>query len=202
MNPTPETDENLVVALRSGKEEAFVALYGRRRGAIYRFSLHMTGSATLAEDITQEVFLALIRDRCGYDPQRGTLAGYLFGIARKLVLRHLSRNRALGDAETNDRKTLANFGACADPMVDLMRQEGIEELRRAVLALPKRYREVVVLCDLEEVDYLEAARLLNCPIGTVRSRLHRARALLLEKLRHRIEPPSRLKVLDPARSLI
>ena len=202
MNSTPEPDENLVVALRSGKEEAFVALYGRRRGAIYRFSLHMTGSATLAEDITQEVFLTLIRDRCGYDPQRGTLAGYLFGIARKLVLRHLSRNRALGDAETNDRKTLANFGAGADPMVDLMRQEGIEELRRAVLALPKRYREVVVLCDLEEVDYLEAARLLNCPIGTVRSRLHRARALLLEKLRHRIEPPSRLKVLDPARSLI
>ena len=202
MNPTPEPDENLVVALRSGKEEAFVALYGRRRGAIYRFSLHMTGSATLAEDITQEVFLTLIRDRCGYDPQRGTLAGYLFGIARKLVLRHLSRNRALGDAEAKDRKMLANFGACADPMVDLMRQEGIEELRRAVLALPKRYREVVVLCDLEEVDYLEAARFLNCPIGTVRSRLHRARALLLEKLRHRIEPPSRLKVLDPARSLI
>jgi len=202
MNPTPEPDENLVVALRSGKEEAFVALYGRRRGAIYRFSLHMTGSATLAEDITQEVFLTLIRDRCGYDPQRGTLAGYLFGIARKLVLRHLSRNRALGEAEAKDRKTLANFGAGADPMVDLMRQEGIEELRRAVLALPKRYREVVVLCDLEEVDYLEAARLLNCPIGTVRSRLHRARALLLEKLRHRIEPPSRLKVLDPARSLI
>ena len=202
MNSTPEPDENLVVALRSGKEEAFVALYGRRRGAIYRFSLHMTGSATLAEDITQEVFLTLIRDRCGYDPQRGTLAGYLFGIARKLVLRHLSRNRALGDAEAKDRKMLANFGAGADPMVDLMRQEGIEELRRAVLALPKRYREVVVLCDLEEVDYLEAARLLNCPIGTVRSRLHRARALLLEKLRHRIEPPSRLKVLDPARSLI
>jgi RNA polymerase sigma-70 factor (ECF subfamily) len=202
MNSTPEPDENLVVALRSGKEEAFVALYGRRRGAIYRFSLHMTGSATLAEDITQEVFLTLIRDRCGYDPQRGTLAGYLFGIARKLVLRHLSRNRAFGDAEAKDRKTLANFGASADPMVDLMRQEGIEELRRAVLALPKRYREVVVLCDLEEVDYLEAARLLNCPIGTVRSRLHRARALLLEKLRHRIEPPSRLKVLDPARSLI
>ena len=201
MNSTPEPDENLVVALRSGKEEAFVALYGRRRGAIYRFSLHMTGSAALAEDITQEVFLTLIRDRCGYDPQRGTLAGYLFGIARKLVLRHLSRNRAWG-AEAGDRKALANFGACADPMVDLMRQEGIEELRRAVLALPKRYREVVVLCDLEEVDYLEAARLLNCPIGTVRSRLHRARALLLEKLRHRIEPPSRLKVLDPARSLI
>jgi len=202
MNSTPEPDENLVVALRSGKEEAFVTLYGRRRGAIYRFSLHMTGSATLAEDITQEVFLTLIRDRCGYDPQRGTLAGYLFGIARKLVLRHLSRTRALGDAEAKDRKALANFGGGADPMVDLMRQEGIEELRRAVLALPKRYREVVVLCDLEEVDYLEAARLLNCPIGTVRSRLHRARALLLEKLRHRIEPPSRLKVLDPARSLI
>ena len=67
--------------------------------------------------------------------------------------------------------------------------------------LPPRYREVVVLCDLEEVDYAEAAFVLACPVGTVRSRLHRARALLLEKL-HQDHRPKPLGALDPARSLI
>ena len=181
MNPTPEPDENLVVALRSGKEEAFVALYGRRRGAIYRFSLHMTGSATLAEDITQEVFLALLREQWGYDPRRGTVSGYLFGIARKLVLRHLDRGRFDVALETGDDAGTEPV-AGEDLLVDLTRREGLEALRRAVLALPRRYREVVVLCDLEEMDYAAAAAALSCPIGTVRSRLHRARALLFDKL--------------------
>ena len=68
------------------------------------------------------------------------------------------------------------------PLDELTHREGIESLRRAIRTLPRRYREVVVLCDLEEVDYADAAGVLGCPIGTVRSRLHRARALLLEKL--------------------
>jgi len=87
-------------------------------------------------------------------------------------------------------------------MIDLLRREGIEELRRAVLALPKRYREVVLLCDLEEMDYADAATVLNCPVGTVRSRLHRARALLLEKLKLKREPRTEIGGLKPARSLI
>jgi len=86
-------------------------------------------------------------------------------------------------------------------MVDLMRQEGLEQLQRAILALPKRYREVVVLCDLEEIDYADAAEVLDCPVGTVRSRLHRARALLLEKLRQKVAPHPQVKALKPARSL-
>ena len=88
-----ETDDELLLRMRSGDEQAFVALYRRRQAAIYRFALHMSGSAAVAEDIIQEVFLALIRDDCGYDPERGTLSGYLFGIARKLALRQIARRR-------------------------------------------------------------------------------------------------------------
>lgn len=202
-NPISESDDELLLALRSGDERAFTALYRRKQSAVYRFALHMTGSPSTAEDVTQEVFLALIRQECGYDPERGSLAGYLFGIARKLVLRHLEKSRTMAEQDLEGQDgTFPELAVTADPMVDLMRREGIDELRRAVLALPKRYREVVILCDLEEVDYAEAANALECPIGTVRSRLHRARALLLERLRHKIQPDSQVRALKPARSLI
>lgn len=179
----PERDDELLLLIRSGDETAFVTLYRKRQAAIYRFALHMSGSASAAEDITQDVFLALIRDECGYDPDRGTLSAYLFGIARKLVLRHLERGRSDVALETDGEEAgSAELAVNDDPLANLTRKERIESLRRAVQALPRRYREVVVLCDLEEVDYADAAIVLGCPIGTVRSRLHRARALLLEKL--------------------
>jgi len=203
MTETPaETDDELLLRMRSGDEQAFSALYRRRQAAIYRFALHMSGSAATAEDVIQEVFLALIRDDCGYDPERGTLAGYLFGIARKLVLRQLERRRTdVALDEDVEDAVLPAMAASADQLAALTRKEGIAALRRAVQTLPARYREVVALCDLEEVDYAEAAFVLGCPVGTVRSRLHRARALLLEKLRQ--ERHARpLGALDPARSLI
>ena len=87
MHHPPETDEALLSRMQSGDEQGFVTLYRRRQGSIYRFALHMSGSTAVAEDVTQEVFLALIREGCGYDPARGSLSGYLYGIARNLVLR-------------------------------------------------------------------------------------------------------------------
>ena len=197
-----ETDEDLLGRLRAGEESAFVALYRRRQGGIYRFACHMTGSPSVAEDVTQDVFLALIKSDCSFDPARGTLSGYLFGIARKLVLRHLDRSRAVVELEDQggEGPTLVVPGT-PDPLADLMHREGLENLRRAILTLPKRYREVVALCDLEEVDYVAAAAALDCPVGTVRSRLHRARALLLEKLLQKKDAAS-IGGLKPARSLI
>ena len=178
-----ETDDELLTRLRRGDEAAFVALYRRRQGAIYRFAMHMSGSPTAAEDITQEVFLVLLRRECGFDAARGTLSGYLFGIARKLVLRNLERGRSDVALETEaDDAASPELAVIDDPLIDLTRREGIEALRRAVMALPRRYREVVLLCDLEELDYADAAAVLRCPIGTVRSRMHRARGLLFEKL--------------------
>jgi len=204
-SPSPDTDDDLLLRMRNGDEEAFVSLYRRRQGPIYRFAMHMSGSAHTAEDVTQEVFLALIREDCGYDPARGSLSAYLFGIARKLVLRQLEKSRAdlplEFPAEDTGRPSLA---APDNPLVDLTHKETIECLRKAVLALPRRYREVVVLCDLEELDYADAAVSLGCPIGTVRSRLHRARALLLEKLRFEKNPRSQGPALglNPLRSFI
>jgi len=201
MTPAPvETDDELLLRVQSGDEDAFVVLYRRRQAGLFRFALHMSGSMPVAEDVTQEVFLAVLRENCGYDPERGTLSGYLFGIARKLVLRHLERGRADVALETDaDDLVHPELAVIDDPLLDLTRREGLDTLRRAVHALPRRYREVVVLCDLEEVDYADAAVALGCPIGTVRSRLHRARGLLLERLNQERNPRQALGSLKPVR---
>lgn len=198
-----QTDDELLFRLRNGDEQAFSVLYRRRQGAIYRFALHMSGSPSAAEDITQEVFLALLRGDCGYDRERGTLSGYLFGIARKLVLRNLERGRGDVPLEPNpDENAPRELAVVDDPLAGLTRHEAIEALRRAVQALPRRYREVVVMCDLEELDYAEAAVVLGCPIGTVRSRMHRARALLLEKLNQDRKPRLAVDAWKPMRYAI
>jgi RNA polymerase sigma-70 factor (ECF subfamily) len=204
MSPNPSephafpSDEDLLPELRRGNEQAFVHLYRRHQGTIFRFVLHMTGSAVLAEDITQEVFLALLQENCGYDPQRGSLSAYLFGIARKLVLRQLEKPRP--EAET-ELRTWAEAAAGNDVLGELVRVEGIDALKKAIRTLPRAYREVVVLCDIEEIDYEDAAALLGCPIGTVRSRLHRARALLVDKL-HQRSGNAYFKGLRPLRGLV
>jgi RNA polymerase sigma-70 factor (ECF subfamily) len=204
MAPYPsQTDDELLIRLRTGDEHAFAALYRRRHGAIYRFALHMSGSPAAAEDITQEVFLALLREECGYDRERGTLSGYLFGIARKLVLRNLERGRSDVPLESEtDEGAPRELAVIDDPLAGLTRHESIAALRRAVQALPRRYREVVVLCDLEELDYAEAATALGCPIGTVRSRMHRARALLLDKLNQDRKPRLAVDAWKPMRYAI
>ena len=94
---------DLLANLRLGDEQAFLALYRKFEPAIYRFAVNMTGSKALAEDVTQDVFLALIRENFGYAPDRGTLSGYLFGIARKLVLRHVERGHTTSFAPRGHR---------------------------------------------------------------------------------------------------
>jgi RNA polymerase sigma-70 factor (ECF subfamily) len=147
----------------------------------------MSGSQTLAEDVTQEVFIVLMREADHYDATRGPLQAYLYGIARNQVLRRLERDRPfvqiVDEADESESATNERLVAHGDPLGDLLRNEMIESVRQAVLALPSHYREVVVLCDLHEMSYAEAAATLSCAVGTVRSRLHRARSLLIERLR-------------------
>ena len=176
-------DIELLQLMLSGNEEAFTALYRRRRDAVYHFALHMSGSQTAAEDVTQEAFMILIRQGQTLDPSRGTIAAYLCGIARNLILRRLERDRLYVPInEDEEAGNCSHFTASGDPLGDLTHSEMIESVRRAVGSLPPAYREVVVLCDLQEMSYVEAANILGCAIGTVRSRLHRARSLLIEKL--------------------
>ena len=181
------SDEELLRLSLSGDEAAFAALYGRREAGLYRFALQMCGSDSVAEDVTQEVFMALIRESTGFDESRGTLSSYLYGVARNQVLRRLERERhfvALNDDAEGSDAAPATEPACArpDPLAEMARTETIESVRQAVLALPAHYREVVVLCELHEMSYAEASSVLGCAVGTVRSRLHRARGLLVERL--------------------
>ena len=169
-----QSDEDLLGAARGGDEAAFTALYRRRQGAVYRFALHMSGDAAASEDVTQEVFLALLQGGGRFDPSRGTLLSFLYGVARNLVLRRIEKKPPEELAE----EPLADD----DVLDDLTRRETIEAVRSAVLSLPTQYREAVVLCDLENASYEDAAAALDCPLGTVRSRLSRGRAMLAQKL--------------------
>jgi RNA polymerase sigma-70 factor (ECF subfamily) len=178
-------DETLLRLMLAGDEEAFAALYRRWQGGVYRFALQMSGSESIAEDVTQEVFMVLMREANRYDPLRGSLAAYLYGIARNYVLRHLYRDRnsvQIIDEEEEGGTGAQHLVAQHDPLGDLTRSETIESVRLAILGLPAHYREVVVLCELHEMSYAEAAGVLGCAVGTIRSRLHRARSLLVEKL--------------------
>ena len=171
------TDAALLEQALTGAEDAFAALYRRRQGGVYRFALQMTGSTAIAEDVTQETFLSLLLHGKRYDEARGTVTSFLYGIARNLVMRRLDR-RSGSDVEITEE--------CAGPedlLEDLTRRESIEHVRQAVLSLPPVFREVVVLCDLQDSTYEEAAISLDCPVGTVRSRLSRGRAMLAKKLR-------------------
>ncbi len=179
--PDPE-DVELVARLVEGDEAAFLALYRRCQAPIYRFALHMSGSSAIAEDVTQEVFMALLKQVRDFDPARGTLASYLFGIARHQVRRALGQTLQEADLPEDSDPALIDPGV-ADPLQDLARLETIGSVRAAIATLPAHYREVIVLCDLEEFDYATTAEALGQPVGTVRSRLHRARRLLLRKLR-------------------
>lgn len=182
------SDGDLLRLLAAGEEKAFLQFYRRYQGLVYRFALQMSGKTEIAEEVTQDVFLAVMKSAQRYDPARGSVAAFLYGIARNFVLRALERERpyvtALDDPAGEYAARLTTEGAGEqDIFGDLARTERLELLRKAVLALPPAYREVVVLCDLHERDYSEAAEVLGCAIGTVRSRLHRARALLAEKMR-------------------
>ncbi len=183
-------DSELLRSMLAGDEEALIVLYRRRQGAIYRFAYQMSGSVTLAEDVTQEVFLFLMREGHVFDPGRGSLSSFLLGVTRNYVLRRLRGDHFLNQSTTElEAEVVDDQIDGSSPLDDLTRAESIESVRKAVLSLPERYREVVVLCELQEMSYAEAAEVLECAIGTVRSRLHRARALLLNKLQPvRAEP--------------
>jgi RNA polymerase sigma-70 factor, ECF subfamily len=193
----PERDDVLLRRAAKGDEEAFTLLYRRHQAALYRFALRMTGNAWAAEEIVQDVFMTLMRDPKKYDVQRGTLGGFLYGIARNRVMKHLERRpREVALEEKNEDGTGSGIVLqdVFTPANWTETRERKAQVRAAVLELPAEFREAVVLCELEEMSYEEAAQAAGCPIGTIRSRLHRGRALLLAKLEMLRDVPRRASV--------
>jgi RNA polymerase sigma-70 factor, ECF subfamily len=192
LKDSAETDAQLVEHLKRKDEGAFLALYDRHRLAVYRFLMHMTGSIAAAEDLTQEVFIrildAMSTGAIGqFDSNKGTLEGYLLGIARNLAReehrkthRWVPLDNILAFAEENQPPE--REGNIWDAAQRLIEHSELTLLYRAILGLPDHYREVVVLCSLQEKSYQEAAVILRCSEGTIASRMNRAKALLSAKL--------------------
>ena len=180
---TEPTDAELLERMASGDREALAIIFRRHQATVFRFSRQMLGSSEAAEDVTQDVFVALAKGAVRFNPGVGSLSTYLYGIARNLVLQRYKRSRlrieVSIDAVADDDETA--FATSSDPDESMARVQAGRQLRRAILALPVHYREVVVLCELNALSYEDAAAIAGCPVGTVRSRLSRARQMLIER---------------------
>lgn len=175
-----EDDKELVRRLRAGDEAAWSALYRRSQGRIYRFALHMSGSVEMAAETTQETFVTFLGQMDRYDPSRGALDAWLLGIARRKMLRAFGRRE--------HEEPLDEHTAPDNPLEEIAREQSVEAVRAAVLALPAPFREAIVLCELQELSYDEAARVAECPVGTIRSRLSRGRRMLAARLAAKAAP--------------
>jgi RNA polymerase sigma-70 factor (ECF subfamily) len=198
--PVEIRDVELIKRLAAGDDDAFLQFYRRHQGGLYRYAVHMSGSPQSAADVVQETFLTLIRHAGKFDEARGAPAAFLFGIARNHVRKMrekegryvllseeresgLSSERGGDPGPSNGKGHFPAIAGHADTIVESIEREEISErLHEAVRTLPDHYRDPVILCDLEGKSYSEAAVLLDCPVGTVRSRLNRARSILLDKL--------------------
>ena len=175
--PTP-SDVELVQRAAAGDRAAFAAIYERHRTVVYRFARLMSGSDATAEDVTQEVFVTLIHTIPTYEPQRAGLLTYLYGVARNVTRNRIRRDRRFVALET----AAAAPAPTDDPHDAASRAQERVLLRRAILSLPSRYREAVILSDVHGLTYAETARVLHLPVGTVRSRLSRGRQMLAARL--------------------
>jgi|SRR5579872_1540780 len=187
------TDEELVVAVAAGDREAFGALYRRRRPDVFRFAMHMIGVPGAAEDVAQDVFMAVIHEARRYDPRRAGVVAWLLGIARNHARRRLSQRRHEPLPEGGEEPRVD-----VDPTDGLTRARQSAALRRALIALPIVYREAIVLCELQELSYQDAAVAAGCAVGTIRSRLHRGRALLTLAMREHDERTGTRESAAPA----
>jgi RNA polymerase sigma-70 factor, ECF subfamily len=170
-------DAALAARLACGDAAALTPIYQRHRTRVYRFALLWSGSAAVAADVTQDVFLHLLTKADDYAPDRGPLQPWLLGIARNFVHR---RTGADARYVANDDEAEPPPPALDVPTPEsaLETQRDLARLRAAIAALPPHYRDVLVLVELAERSYAEAAAICGCELNTVRSRLSRARGLI------------------------
>ena len=171
-------DARWLEGARNGDEQAFSRLFAAHQRQVFRYAAYM-GGVEAADDVVQDTFLAVLRQRGRRDQPTGSVVSYLIGIARHVVMKRHERTAGWTLVEDDFERSESREPSVLDR---LLVAESVESVRAAVLTLPPVYREAIVLCELEEFDYAGAAAVMQCPIGTVRSRLSRARALLAEKL--------------------
>jgi len=182
--PENISDELLLQRAGNGEQAAFLELYERHRQPIFRFAYRLLGSVELAEDVTHDCFVSLIRKPENFRSERGSLRTYLFAAARNLALKHFrgtGREASLDDLEDEtDHST-------AQPLGRLLGKELSSLVREAVLALPPLQREALVLFEYEGLSLNEIAQVTDSEVGAVKGRLFRARERLKSTLRPYLE---------------
>ena len=182
------TDEKLLQKAGRGDEAAFMLLYERHRATVYRFAYRMLGSEALAEEVTHDCFLGLLKTPARFDPARGAaLRTYLYAAARNLSAKHFRRHG--GDVSVEELEGQLSSVERDGPLRRLLDAELSEEVQRAVAALPPLQREVIVLFEYEELSLAEVAAVVGADTGTVKSRLQRARENLRRALAHHFKSP-------------
>ncbi len=183
-NTDSRSDAELLKLSIAGDEPAFLLLYQRLKRDIFRYAYYMTGTTLGAEEVTQEVFMALLTQGPKYRERQGAVSAFAFGIAKNFVRRIRRRERGHQSLPSTEAGIPENLISQAESLAaQAVRNELVERVQTAIVSLPNHYREVVVLCDLCEFSYTEAAARLDCSVGTIRSRLNRGHALLARKLK-------------------
>ena len=166
-------------------------MYRRYDPLVFRFSLSMTGCTAAAEDVAQDVFIELFRHQARFDRARAALASYLYGIARNVARQRRRREGWPLSLSDIDAGAMAAFDA--DPLPELEGRERAATVRRVVNGLPASCREPLLLCDLHDLRYADAAALLGTSVATLRHRLRKARSLVRTRLDKTLRTISRVR---------
>lgn len=173
------TDGNLLQTAARGDEAAFRLLYERHREVVFRFAYRMLQSVELAEEITHDCFLSLIKKPTRFDDTRASLKTYLCAAARNQAIKHLQRE--VTREELNPDLPVPDHW---NPLKQVIGAELSAVVREAIAALPPLQREAVILFEYEDLSLVEIALIVNADVGIVKARLHRGR----EKLRQLLAP--------------
>jgi RNA polymerase sigma-70 factor (ECF subfamily) len=194
--PARITDELLLERAKGGDQAAFVELYQRHRNGIFRFAYRLLGSVEIAEDITHDCFLSLIKQPANFDSAKGSLRTYLYAAARNLVMKHFrgsDRETALDDSVDDFR-----IPAREEPLPRLLDEELALKVKEAVLSLPPLQREALVLFEYEGLSLNDVASVVGTDVGAVKARLHRARQRLRSRLSNYLNTNPEIVTLEKA----
>ena len=183
--PERTTDELLLKEAGEGDQAAFLELYDRYREPIFRFAYRLLGSVEIAEDVTHDCFLSLIRKPENYRPERASLKTYLYAAARNLALKHFrDQGRETGlDEVSEEPKESPRRG----PLRRLLDEELATQVREAIFSLPPLQREALILFEYEGLSLNEVAEVAGTDTGAIKARLYRAREGLRRVLRPYLE---------------
>ncbi len=179
-------DEALLRRASRGDETAFLVLYERHRAAIFRFACRLLGHAQAAEDVTHDCFMSLMKNPERFDPNRASLRTYLLAAARNMSVSQVRREAKAPEAPEPPQASWAP--PSEDPLRILLDHELSDRVRDAIAALPPLQREAVILSEYEELSLAEIAAVVDGDVGTVKSRLHRAREQLRRALAAYLRP--------------